>query len=441
MTTSASSSTVTLVAGGGVLTADPAGTVYPDGAVLVQGGRITAVGTRRDVETALVTPPDRLVDARGGVIAPGLVDAHVHLVESLLRHLPGDIDLPSWVRTRLRPYEADLTPDTATAAAELALLELTLAGVTTVGESMLPDGELGAAVAAAAERSGLRVHLAVAVGGPHDAEGTSGYEGLAADWHGCGDRISVGLAPRPLPQIAPQFLAEVATYARSSGVRMTSHFANSEAQHAWIASELGATPGQAAAELGLLWDGHQLGHCTWLGQGDVRLIGASGASIAHLPVTNLRLGMGLMPLVELRAAGVPVGIGTDGDNIHDLFAAARLAADIQRMRRGPTAMSAQAVLDMLTIEGARSLGLDSELGSIEIGKRADLIVVGADAPHLAPRPDPLHLLARAARPADVRSVLVGGELVIDDGCPTRLDASAVTAEATKRSRFPRGGRP
>jgi 5-methylthioadenosine/S-adenosylhomocysteine deaminase len=423
-----------LIRGGDVITADSAGTVHADGAVLTDGARIAAAGPRLAVQAAAGPSPDLVIDARGGLIIPGLVDVHVHLAESLMRHAPGDVDLPAWVQGRLRPYEAALSPERAGAAAELALLELTLAGVTTVAESLLPPGGAGAAVAAAAARSGLRTRLAVASGGPHDGPGFAGFERIRADWQGHAGRLDVGLAPRPLPQVTPAFLAEAARYARAEGTWMSSHFANSSAQRDWFAAELGRTPAQAAADLGLLWPGHLLGHCTWLGDGDIDLIAGAGAPVAHLPATNLRLGMGVMPLTELRAAGVTVGLGTDGDNAHDLLDTARLAVSVQRLRSGPAAVTAPDTVAMLTIEGARALGIDGETGSIEAGKRADIAVLSADGPHLAPGRDPLRRLAQAARASDVRTVLVDGELVLDHGRPARFDAPAVIARAQEFAR-------
>lgn len=167
----------------------------------------------------------------------------------------------------------------------------------------------------------------------------------------------------------------------------------------------------------------------------MQLIADSGAAVAHLPVTNLRLGMGVMPLVEMRSAGIPVGIGTDGDNDHDLLGAARLAVSIQRLRSGPAAVAASETLEMLTIEGARALGLDADIGSIEVGKRADLVVLSTDGPHMAPRLNLNQLVAQSARVGDVRTVLVNDLIVLNDGTPTRLDAAAIGARATEQARM------
>ncbi|OZD68859.1 hypothetical protein CH272_28005 [Rhodococcus sp. 05-340-1] len=420
----------TLIAGGDLITMSADRTVRTDGAVLIDGTRISAVGPRSEVEASLDRPVDRVVDARGGVIMPGLVDVHVHLVESLMRHSGDDVDLATWVRSRLRPYEESLNAELATAAAQLALLELTLAGVTTVGESMLPAGAISRAVATAAADSGLRVLLAIAVGGPHDGDGMGGFESMRDEWDEHEGRIAVWLAPRPLPQSTPQFLKSLGSYSRTENSSISWHFANSESQYRWITEQFGTSPARVAADLGLLRPGVLLGHCTWLGEGDIDVISRSGASVAHLPRTNLRLGMGVMPLVALRAAGVPVGLGTDGDNSHDLLDVARLAGHVQSLASGPSAISAWAALELLTIEGATALGLRSEIGSLEVGKRADVIVVSTDGPHMFPKRDPTAMVAQSAKASDIRTSFVDGNVVLDDGVPTRVDAAAILARAT-----------
>jgi 5-methylthioadenosine/S-adenosylhomocysteine deaminase len=419
---------------------DDAGRVVT-GDVWIADGRITAVGAAPPGARA-----DRVIDVHGSYVLPGFVQTHVHLCQTLFRGLADDLQLLDWLKQRVWPLEAAHTPATLAAATRLAVHELLRTGTTTVLtmetvhdtdavlEALAPTGiraTVGKCLMDAGGEAPKRLHE------PWRA-GIDASLDLRRRWHGQGDgRLRIALAPRFAVSCTRTLLEAVAAESAASGLLVHTHASENRDEVAFVRAQTGLNNMAYLAEVGLASPRLCAAHCVWVDDAEQALMAERGVQVLHCPGSNLKLGSGVAPVVALRARGIGVSLGADGaacNNRLDMFDEMRLAATLQAERQGPGRLTAQDVLLMATRGGAAALGLEAEIGSVEAGKRADLIVVDADAPHLAPGTDPWSTLVYAARGTDVRLTLVDGEILVEDGVPTRLEGPAVLAEARSAAR-------
>ena len=421
-----------LVHGGDVLTVDEAGTVVRGGAVAVHEGEIVAVGPAPELRARFTA--DEEIDAGGCLVLPGLINTHTHLAMTLLRGRADDVTLQGFLERVLR-WEAELlTPKNVAAAVRLAVAESLRAGVT----SALDMYWFHEAAEQAAREAGWRL-----LTGPTFMDVPEPPDGLAF-----GDRLAWarrdllarGAARhgrRPVVfahsayTLSPDQLTEVFTLAREFGALVHIHAAENATEVATVEVKHGRRPVELLDSLGLLGPDVLLAHAVDLTGPEIAALARTGTAVAHCPVSNLKLGCGIAPVPRLLSAGVTVGLGTDGavsSNSLDVLGAVRQAALVHKAGGDPTAVGAEQAVRMATIEGARALGLGEELGSLEAGKRADLVVLDLAAPHLRPAHDPWSALAYAAHSADVRDTVVDGRVLMRDRTLTTLDERAVIAD-------------
>ncbi len=409
------------------------------GDVLVTGGRIAQVGG------AASPVATRVIDARGGYLLPGFVQTHVHLCQTLFRGLADDLPLLGWLTQRVWPLEAAHTPQTLRAATRLAVHELLRTGTTTV-LTMETVHDTDAVLETLAE-SGIRAVVGKCL--MDDAEAPArlyepwqrGIEeslALHARWHLAQDgRLRIALAPRFAISCSRELLEAVAAESRRTGLLVHTHASENLDEVALVRERTGLGNLDYLAAVGLATDRLCAAHCVWVDDAEQALMAERGVQVLHCPGSNLKLGSGVAPIVSMRARGIGVSLGADGaacNNRLDMFGEMRLAATLQAMREGPGVLPAGEVLWMATRGGARALGLEEEIGSIEVGKRADLVLVDADRPHLAPGSDPMSTLVYAAAGTDVRTTIVDGEVLVDEGAAVRLEAGEVTAAARGAAR-------
>jgi 5-methylthioadenosine/S-adenosylhomocysteine deaminase len=410
------------------------------GAVSIVDGRIASVGDEPPA------PHDRVIDAAGDWLLPGFVQTHVHLCQTLFRGYADDLRLLDWLKRRVWPMEAAHTAASLRASARLAAAELLRTGTTAVltMETVRETEAVCEAIAA----SGLRATIGKCMMDADEAvpkglrESTRGSidESLALrrTWHGAADgRIRVAFAPRFAISCSRPLLEEVAALSAEHDCLVHTHASESRGEIAVVRERTGMDNVPYLADTGLASPRLCAAHCVWVDEAAQALIAEHGIRVLHCPGSNLKLGSGLAPVPELRARGVTVSLGADGaacNNRLDMFDEMRLAGLIQSLRREPGALAALDVLIMATREGARTLGLDAEIGSIEPGKRADLILVGRTAPHLAPGTDPYSTLVYAARGTDVRTTIVDGHVLVDEGRLVREDAVEIVATAHAEAR-------
>ncbi len=409
-----------------------------NGDVSIRDGRIAAVGRVPDL------PHDTVLDVAGDLVLPGFVQTHLHLCQTLFRGYADDLALMDWLRWRIWPMEAAHVPASLRAAARLAAVELLRTGTTSVlTMETVHDTD---AVFEALAGTGLRATVGKCMMDGADAvparlmeaTRTSIDESLALRrrWHGeSNGRLRAAFAPRFAVSCSRDLLEAVATLSREHDGLVHTHASENREEIA-IVGELsgGLTNVEYLAQVGLASPRLCAAHCVWVNDREQRLLADHDVKVLHCPGSNLKLGSGLAPVRELRALGVGVSLGADGaacNNRLDMFDEMRLAAMIQAVRCGPGALGAADIVAMATREGARALGLSDQTGSVEAGKKADVIVVSTRAPHLVPSPDPYSLLVYAARGTDVRHTIVDGDLLVRDAEFLHLDEAAI-AETARR---------
>ena len=436
-----------LIRSGTIVTMNDAFEVL-EGDVSISGGRIAAI------HPTITTPHDRIVDANGGYVLPGFVQTHVHLCQTLFRGYADDLTLMDWLRLRVWPMEAAHRPATLRAAARLASVELLTSGTTTV-LTMETVHDTDAVFEAVAE-TGIRATIGKCMM-DFDAQVPRRLQELTRDsideslsirkrWDGAANgRLRAAFAPRFAVSCSRELLEAVAALSREHNALVHTHASESQDELAIVERMSGGlTNLHYLASVGLATPHLCAAHCVWVNADEQRLLAEHDVKVMHCPGSNLKLGSGLAPIVELRARGVTVSLGADGaacNNRLDMFEEMRLAALLQAVRHQPGVLPARDVLWMATRAGARTLGLDADIGSIEVGKRADLIVVGRDRPHLATSPDPFSTLVYCATGADVRTTIVDGEVLVNDGEPVYLDRAEIvgTARAAVRELLERAG--
>jgi 5-methylthioadenosine/S-adenosylhomocysteine deaminase len=428
---------------------DAARRVVP-GDLLVVDGRIAALG--EGVPAALEALPGRRAeerfDASGCLVLPGLIHAHLHLCQTLFRGLAEQDDLLRWLRERIWPLEHAHTEASIAASARLGVCELLASGATCVND-------MGAvrhteAVASVVEETGVRAVLGKALmdqgegvpAGMLESAGAAldGGLALAKRWHGrAGGRLQVSLAPRFILSCSEELWRGVRDAARRENLLVHTHLAESPGEGEAVQAAVGESATRYFARHQLLGERFLGAHGVWVDAEEAAVLGSAGAAVAHCPGANLKLGAGIADVRMLRQAGVRVGLGSDGaacNNRLDALEEMRMAALLSRWRSRGRGLSAREVVELATCEGARALGLATRVGSLEVGKEADLTVVSLEAPHLEPREgaDPYDALVYAARASDVRLTMVAGRVLYRDGGFTTLDPAEVVAEARAERR-------
>jgi 5-methylthioadenosine/S-adenosylhomocysteine deaminase len=418
-----------------VLTVDPENRVIDDGAVLVgTNGRIEAVGRAQEVKAHAAVP---VVALAKHILMPGLINAHCH--SGLLRGTAEGMPVWQWLKEYIDPMHRVLLPEDAQAASELCYAEALLSGTTTIVDMWrYMDGSARAAL-----ELGIRAVLVpyVAEHPDHDYfETLDANERLISEWNGRDDNnVVVWVGLEHLFYAAPPAWRRAVDLTHRYKTGLHTHSSENRAEPKAMIEKFGVRPLMALRQAGLL-DARRvlLAHCVWLDDAEIELIAQRGIGVAHNPVSNMKLASGIAPVEKLIAAGVAVGLGTDGEkenNNLDLFEEMKVASLLAKLSNlDAAALDAWTVIRMATIEGARALGLDKEIGSLEAGKRADMIAVRCDTPRMTPlfsagRFANLHYnLVHAVRGSDVDMTVVNGRRVVEGG---RLPSSDI-GEAVAR---------
>mgnify|MGYP000259454992 CR=1 FL=1 len=418
-----------LIHGGRVLRPDM---TVVDADVLVdrEAGDIVAVGPELS--------GDETLDADGGLVIPGLVNAHTHVAMTLLRGHADDKPLDRWLREDIWPVEAALEPADIEAGAELGALEMIRSGTTAFADMYFEIDRTAAVV----ERAGLRARLghgAISAGKAEAAARADVEESIemARRLDGAADgRISTAVMPHSLTTVTPDLLSLAAEGAADAGVPVHYHANETADEVDPIVEKRGRRPLLWARDLGLCRESDFLAHGVHLDGDEIDLLAETGTGVVHCPASNMKLASGMAPIQRLLDAGVTVGLGTDGaasNNDLDLFDELRDAAMLGKLAAGDaSAVAAPDAVRMATAGGAEVLGIDA--GRIEPGAAADLAVVDLDAPHLTPDHDLVSHLAYAVGGSDVRHTVCDGRVLMRDREVLTLDAEAVMARAERRAR-------
>jgi cytosine/adenosine deaminase-related metal-dependent hydrolase len=452
----------TVVQGCAVATVDAAGTEHAEGHLVLDGTRITAVGPG-PAPRAVADAADVVVDGRGCLATPGLVNTHHHLYQWATRGLAQQDELFGWLTT-LYPVWEGLDEDVVGAAAAAGLGWLARTGCTSTTDHhyVFPrsGGDVLGATVAAAREVGLRFHptrgsmdLGRSQGGlPPDSLVETTEEALdgtlrALDQHhdpSPGSMLRVGVAPCSPFSVTQALMREAAALARERGVRLHTHLAETLDEDVFCRSRYGCSPTEYADELGWLGGDVWLAHCVHVDEAGAARLAGSGTAVAHCPTSNARLGAGLAPVETFRGAGVVVGLGVDGAASNEegsLVTELHAATMVARLRGGPGALSAREALALATVGGARALGREDEIGSLEAGKLADIALWRVDGVAHAGCEDLVAALVLGSRPPLAR-LFVGGALVLEDDVLLTTDESGLArrAAAATRTVLERSGR-
>jgi 5-methylthioadenosine/S-adenosylhomocysteine deaminase len=421
-----------LIRGATLVTVNAGDEVITEGNLAIAGARIVGVGA---APPGFV--PDRVMDGRNRIVLPGLVNTHTHLSMTLMRNYADDLAFWPWLLERVKPLEDHLVPEDVRIGARLGIAEMIRGGTTCFHDMYFHLDEVADEVA----NAGLRGRLCGALfDNSGQGEALLGAAvGLHDRWHGKADgRVTVGLGPHSPYLCSPGYLREILSEAERLQCGLHVHVAETDREVAESREKHGVTPVQLLADLGCFRVPVVAAHGIYVDAADRRLLREGGATVAHNPGSNLKLANGIAPVQELLDDGVNVSLGTDGaasNNNLNMFEEVHLAALLQKwLRRDAEALPARQVVRMATINGAKALGLDGEIGSLEVGKQADVVVLDAAQPHLAPRHDPIALLVYSAQAADVATVLVAGRILLEERRLTTLDGDSLLELATAQIR-------
>lgn len=423
-----------VVSGRYVVTMSTPRRVIEYGAVAILGRRIVAVGSRAEIDRAW--QPAQRLDRPNALLAPGLVNTHTHAAMSLFRGVADDLKLQDWLNNFIFPAEAkNVSADFVRAGTRLACLEMLLSGTTTFTDMYYFED----VVAEAAKEAGMRGVLGETVIGFPVADAKTPADALKV-----GEKFLIRFHDDPLivPALAPhalytnsdETLQAARALANRYGAPLLIHVSETKKENDDNLAARHATPVQTLNELGIFKGRTVAAHCVWVDAADRAILKAAGVGVAHCPSSNMKLASGAAPVVEMLSLGIAVGLGPDGpagsNNDFDMFEEADLAAKLQKLvRNDPEALPAAQAFEMATLGGARVLGLEKEIGSLEAGKRADLISIDLDAPNAVPLYDVYSQLVYALKGSNVQDVIVNGRMVVKDRRCLTLDAAAVIAKA------------
>ena len=423
-----------------VLTMNPAMEIHQPGALAIKGDTIIAVGPEKELH-ALEADARKIMDVRGGAVLPGLINTHTHAAMTLFRGLADDLPLKTWLEEFIFPAESRfVNPDSVYWGTLLACAEMILSGTTTFADGYFcMDG-----VVKAVDQSGMRGLLCQGVvdfpapGIPDPAQNISTAQRHVEKWAGFSSRIRPGIFCHSPYVCSPETIKSVKEICRGKQVFFFIHAAETREERALIKSRYGKTPIRHLDNLQVLDPQTVVVHAIHVDSEEIELLAQTRTRVAHCPESNMKLASGIAPVVEMLEKGVLVGLGTDGcasNNDLDLIKEMDTAAKLGKVRYlEPTVMNARTVLRMATIEGARVLGLEKEIGSLEIGKKADMIFLDLNRPHLVPCYDPFSLLVYAAQGSDVHSVMIEGRMVMEDRKILTFDVDEVMDQVRRISR-------
>ena len=423
-----------LIKNGNILTLDDQNSTLESGFLCVTGDTITHVGKTGEDDFA----PARTLDAHGGLILPGLVNGHTHAAMSLFRGLADDLPLMEWLNHYIFPVESRMDADFVYTGTLLACAEMILSGTTTFCDMYLFEEQ----VARAAKEAGMRCLVGEVLYdfpspnyGPIE-KGLEYTESLIQKWRN-DPLVSIAVEPHSLFTCSPSLLQASNEIALKYKVPLIIHVAETAQEVSEVKERYGKTPVEHLHALGVL-DAHLIAdHCVHLEDADIERMAEHGGKVVHNPESNMKLASGIAPIPQLLAHGVTVGLGTDGcasNNNLDLFTEMDMAAKLHKLHTmDPTVMDAITVLRMATIEGAKALGLDHLIGSLEAGKKADIIIVDTNKPHLTPIYNPYSHLVYAARGNDVIHSMIRGQWVMRDRELLTLNLTDLLMRARRKS--------
>ncbi len=427
------------ISGGTVVTMDAEFRVIEDGGVAIEGDVIAEVGKRADLESK-AHAAKKTIDARGTLVLPGMINGHAHAAMSLFRGVAEDHSLDDWLQRYIFPAEArNVTEDFVFWGTRLGVLEMLRGGVTTYADMYYFED----VVARVTKEAGMRGVLGQTILDFPAPDHKTPDAALAYTqkyierWKG-DPLITPAIAPHSIYTLSTETLKKAAELARSNGAPILMHIAEAPFESERSRAQHGGSPVNYLERIGFLGADVIGAHCVWVDATDIATLLRRGVGTVHNPSSNMKLASGVMPVVDLLTAGVPVGLATDSaasNNNQDLFQEMNVAAKLQKVTRmDPRALPARQVVEMATIGGARSLHLDKQIGSLEVGKQADVVLIGTGATHSTPMYNVYSQLVYALNAHDVLTVVIAGKIVMEVRVMMTMDKPAILAKAHEYQR-------
>ena len=427
------------ISGGTVVTMDAEFRVIEDGGVAIEGDVITEVGKRVDLE-----PKSRgvkkTIDARGTLVLPGMINGHAHAAMSLFRGVAEDHSLDDWLQRYIFPAEArNVTEDFVFWGTRLGVLEMLRGGVTTYADMYYFEDVVARVTKEAGMRGVLGETILDFAAPDHKtpAAALAYTQKYIERWNG-DPLITPAVAPHSIYTLSTETLKSAGALARANGVPILMHIAEAPFESERSRAQHGGSPVNYLERIGLLGGDVVGAHCVWVDAMDIATLLRRGVGTVHNPSSNMKLASGVMPVVDLLTAGVPVGLATDSaasNNNQDLFQEMNVAAKLQKVTRmDPRALPARQVVEMATIGGARALHLDKQIGSLEVGKQADVVLIGTGATHSTPMYNVYSQLVYALNAHDVLTVVIAGKIVMEVRVMMTMDKPAILAKAHEYQR-------
>jgi 5-methylthioadenosine/S-adenosylhomocysteine deaminase len=426
-----------LITGGTLLTMAAPADMVEEPLIGIRDGRILFIEKEKHMEG--FTPHAReVIDATGCLVMPGLVNTHTHLPMVLFRGLADDLPLMTWLNDHIFPAEGHfINRETVYAGAMLAIAEMILSGTTTFCDGYFFES----AVARAAIDCGMRGVVSQGfIDFPTPNQSDSSQSRIIAEkfirrWRDCSPLVSPSLVCHSAYTCSPDTLRTIKAVARSAGTTFQIHLAETREEVALLRERYGSKPVRHLSDLGLLDERTIAAHCIWLDDDELDLLAEFGVKVAHDPESNMKLGAGVAPVPAMLRRGIEVGLGTDGcasNNNLDLFGEMGMCSKLHKaFASDPTVLSAEKVVEMATLGGARVLGMADRIGSIFPGKSADIILLDMKKPHLTPLYHPFSHLVYTASGADVTTSIIGGKVVMRDRRLLTIDVNTVMADVRK----------
>lgn len=415
-----------------VVTMDGEYRVFEDGAVAISGDAILDVGQAEDIMAAYSA--GRVINGKGKLVMPGLINVHTHSPMTIYRGFADDLPLLEWLYDHIFPLEAEFTnPDNVRAGTRLAIAEMLLSGTTTFNDTYYYVNEMARVV----DQTGIRAVLAESLidfpapNSPTPADGIAHTKALLSKWKDH-PLVNISVAAHTPFTASRELIAKSKEIAVSHDVIFNIHVAETRWEVEDSLKKYGVTPVRFLEDLGVLDKRTIAAHCVHLDEEDIDIFTERGVSVGHNPQCNMKLANGVAPIQKFLDKGIPVGIGTDGvasNNDLDMFDELRTSALSQKLSTGnPSTLNARTVIEMATIMGASAIGMDKKIGSLEVGKKADLIILDLSRPHANPLYNVYSLIAYSLRGSDVETVIVNGRVLVEDRQLVTLDIDRLYAK-------------
>lgn len=420
---------------GTILTIDATGSLITNGIIGIDRDSISYIGR----ENGELINAKKVIDAQNGIIMPGLINGHTHAAMTLFRGLADDLPLMEWLNNYIFPAESRINSDFVFTGTLLACAEMILSGTTTFCDMYLFEGD----AARACKEGGMRSLMGEVLydfnspnyGSPEN--GLKYTQSLIDRWQD-DPIISIAVEPHSLFTCSPNLLLAANELSIRYQVPLIIHLAETEDEARHVQKTYGKSPVKHLDALGILSPNLIACHCVHISNEEIKLLSDKGVSVVHNPESNMKLASGIAPVHEMILSGVKVGIGTDGcasNNDLDLLSEMDTAAKLHKIKAmDPTVMDALTVLKMATIEGAKALGMDKFTGSLEVGKKADVIIIDINKPHLTPMYNPYSHLVYSARGADVTHSIINGRLVMAERKLLTIDLETLLEKANLLSK-------